>query len=201
MSKKNANSKIANPYAEALFQLGLSLYMKEDNPDVFYKLIFDIQDLLKVLSENPVLEEYLSNPIIASKDKKAILEKCFNGKLSSNTMNFLSLLIDKKRISSIELIGKKFLEKAYDFVCIKFVEVWSTIELTTKQQKALTNKINEMLGPVFTEPYVQSANIQLTLRIDNKILGGLVIKIGSKVIDLSLRGELQGLAKQLDIMI
>jgi F-type H+-transporting ATPase subunit delta len=201
MSKKNANSKIANPYAEALFQLGLSLYMKEDNPDVFYKLIFDIQDLLKVLSENPVLEEYLSNPIIASKDKKAILEKCFTGKLSSNTMNFLSLLIDKKRISSIELIGKKFLEKAYDFVCIKFVEVWSTIELTTKQQKALTNKINEMLGPVFTEPYVQSANIQLTLRIDNKILGGLVIKIGSKVIDLSLRGELQGLAKQLDIMI
>jgi F-type H+-transporting ATPase subunit delta len=201
MSKKNANSKIANPYAEALFQLGLSLYMKEDNPDVFYKLIFDIQDLLKVLSENPVLEEYLSNPIVASKDKKAILEKCFTGKLSSNTMNFLSLLIDKKRISSIELIGKKFLEKAYDFVCIKFVEVWSTIELTTKQQKALTNKINEMLGPVFTEPYVQSANIQLTLRIDNKILGGLVIKIGSKVIDLSLRGELQGLAKQLDIMI
>lgn len=200
MSKKNANSKIANPYAEALFQLGLSLYMKEDNPDV-YELIFDIQDLLKVLSENPVLEEYLSNPIIASKDKKAILEKCFTGKLSSNTMNFLSLLIDKKRISSIELIGKKFLEKAYDFVCIKFVEVWSTIELTTKQQKALTNKINEMLGPVFTEPYVQSANIQLTLRIDNKILGGLVIKIGSKVIDLSLRGELQGLAKQLDIMI
>ena len=201
MSKKNANSKIANPYAEALFQLGLSLYMKEDNPDVFYKLIFDIQDLLKVFSENPVLEEYLSNPIIASKDKKAVLEKCFTGKLSSNTMNFLSLLIDKKRISSIELIGKKFLEKAYDFVCIKFVEVWSTIELTTKQQKALTNKINEMLGPVFTEPYVQSANIQLTLRIDNKILGGLVIKIGSKVIDLSLRGELQGLAKQLDIMI
>jgi len=201
MSKKNANSKIANPYAEALFQLGLSLYMKEDNPDVFYKLIFDIQDLLKVLSENPVLEEYLSNSIIASKDKKAILEKCFTGKLSSNTMNFLSLLIDKKRISSIELIGKKFLEKAYDFVCIKFVEVWSTIELTTKQQKALTNKINEMLGPVFTEPYVQSANIQLTLRIDNKILGGLVIKIGSKVIDLSLRGELQGLAKQLDITI
>ena len=41
-------------------------------------------------------------------------------------MNFLNLLIDKKRIGYIESIGKKFLEKAYDFVCIKFVEVWST---------------------------------------------------------------------------
>ena len=65
----------------------------------------------------------------------------------------------------------------------------------------LINKINEMLGPVFTEPYVQSANIQLTLRIDKKILGGLVIKIGSKVIDLSLRGELQRLGKELDIVV
>ena len=116
-------------------------------------------------------------------------------------MNFLNLLVDKKRIGYIDSIGKKFLEKAYDFVCIKFVEVWSTIELTSKQQKALINKINNMLGPIFTEPHVQSANIQLTLRIDKKILGGLVIKIGSKVIDLSLRGELQRLGKELDVVI
>ena len=57
-----------------------------------------------------------------------------------------------------------------------------------------------MLEPIFIEPNVQSTSIQLTLRIDKKILGGLVIKIGSKVIDLSLRGELQNLGKDLDIV-
>lgn len=201
MTNKMSAIKIANPYAEAFFQLGLSLYIKDDNPDIFYKLIFDIQDILKILSETPELEAFLQNPINPAEVKKSVLEKALKNKISDNTLNFLNLLIDKKRIGYINSIGKKFLEKAYDFVCIKFVEVWSTVELTPKQQKALINKINEMLGPVFTEPYVQSANIQLTLRIDKKILGGLVIKIGSKVIDLSLRGELQQLGKELDIVI
>jgi F-type H+-transporting ATPase subunit delta len=201
MTNKMSAIKIANPYAEAFFQLGLSLYIKDDNPDIFYKLIFDIQDLLKLLSETPELESFLQNPLHSPESKKVVLEKALKNKISPNTMNFLNLLIDKKRIGYIESIGKKFLEKAYDFVCIKFVEVWSVIELTPKQQKALINKINDMLGPVFTEPYIQAANIQLTLRIDKKILGGLVIKIGSKVIDLSLRGELQRLGKELEITV
>lgn len=196
-----SSMKIANPYAEAFFQLGLSLYLKEDNPDLFYKLVFEIQDLLKLISEAPDLKEFLQNPLNSTKAKKLVLEKSFSQELSPHTMNFLNLLVDKKRIGLIESIGKRFLEKAYDFVCIKFVEVWSTVELSSKQQKALINKINSMLGPVFTDPYVQSANIQLSLKIDKKILGGLVIKIGSKVIDLSLHGELRRLGKELDVII
>ena len=58
-----------------------------------------------------------------------------------------------------------------------------------------------MLKSVFTEPNVKSTIIQLTLRLDKKILGGLVIKIGSKVLDLSLRGELQNLGKELNIVL
>lgn len=199
MTNKMTATKVANPYAEAFFQLGFSLYIKDDNPDIFYKLIFDIQDLLKLLSETPELESFLQNPLNSPEAKKTLLSKTLSTTISPTTLNFLNLLIDKKRIGYIKSIGKRFLEKAYDFVCIKFVEVWSTVELTPAQQQALITKINEMLGPVFTEPYIQSSNIQLTLRIDKKILGGLVIKIGSKVIDLSLRGELQRLGKELDL--
>ena len=200
MTNKMSSSKIAKPYAEAFFQLGLSLYINEDNPDLFYKLVFDIQDLLKLLSEVPNLKDFLMNPLNSAQAKKQVLEKCFSQQISSNTMNFLNLLVDKKRISFIESIGEKFLEKAYDFLCIKFVEVRSTMKLTSTQEKVLIEKINSMLGPIFTEPYVQFANIRLSLIIDETILGGLVIKIGSKVIDLSLQGELQRLRKELDIL-
>ena len=200
MTNKMSSSKIAKPYAEAFFQLGLSLYINEDNPDLFYKLVFDMQDLLKLLSEVPDLKDFLMNPLNSAQAKKQVLEKCFSQQLSSNTMNFLNLLVDKKRISFIESIGEKFLEKAYDFLCIKFVEVRSTMKLTSTQEKVLIEKINSMLGPIFTEPYVQFANIRLSLIIDETILGGLVIKIGSKVIDLSLQGELQRLRKELDIL-
>jgi F-type H+-transporting ATPase subunit delta len=201
MTNKMSAIKVAEPYAEAFFQLGLNLYIKDDNPDIFYKLIFDVQDLLKLLAETPELKSFLQNPLNSVEAKKLIIEKTLKNKISLNTLNFLNLLIDKKRIGYIDSIGKKFLEKAYDFVCIKFVEVSSTIELSSDQQQALIKKINNMLGPVFTEPYIQSTNIQLTLRIDKKILGGLIIKIGSKVIDLSLLGELQSLGKELDIVL
>lgn len=193
--------KIADPYADGFFQLGLSLYTKENNPDIFYKLIFDIQDFLELLFETPELDKFLKNPLNSGALKKDVLNKILKNKVSSYTLNFLNLLVDKKRISSIDFIGQKFLDKAYDFVCIKFVEVQSTIELTTKQQEILIDKVNNILGPIFTDPCIQSFNIQLTLILDKKILGGLVIKIGSKVIDLSLRNELQKLGKELNIII
>lgn len=201
MTNKLSSLKIADPYAEAFFQLGLDLYIKTNNPDIFYKLIFDIQDFLELLSQTPELDTFLKNPLNTTTLKKNILEKVLENKLSLYTINFLNLLIDKKRINSIESIGKRFLDKAYEFVCIKFVEVWSTIELNQKQQEVLIQKITSILGPSFTEPFVQSSNIQLTLIIDKKILGGLVIKIDSKVIDLSLRSELQRLSKELNVVI
>lgn len=201
MTNKLSSLKIADPYAEAFFQLALSLYIKNNAPDIFYKLIFDMQDFLELLSEIPELNTFFKNPLNSTTLKKNILFKIFENKFNINTINFLNLLIDKKRIHSIESIGKRFLDKAYEFVCIKFVEVWSTIELTKNQQDNLIQKINKIIGPIFVEPYIQYANIQLTLSIDKKILGGLVIKIGSKVIDLSLRSELQQLGKKLDIII
>lgn len=201
MSNKLSSIKIADPYAEAFFQLGLDLYIKTNNSDIFYKLIFDIQDFLELLVKTPELDNFLKNQLNSTIVKKNILNKVLEKKLSIHTINFLNLLIDKKRISCIDRIGKLFLDKAYEFVCIKFVEVWSTIELNQNQQEALIQNINRILGPSFTKPYLQPLNIQLTLMIDKKILGGLIIKIGSKVIDLSLRSELQRLSKELNIVV
>jgi F-type H+-transporting ATPase subunit delta len=201
MTNKLSSIKIADPYAEAFFQLSLSLYIKNNDPDLFYQLIFDIQDFLELLQETPELNDFLKNPLNSNVLKKNILNKVLENKFNLQTINFLNLLVDKKRIDTIEDIGKRFLEKAYEFVCIKFVEVWSTIELNQKQQENLIQRINMVLGPIFTKPSIQFYKIQLTLMLDKNLLGGLVIKMGSKVIDLSLRNELQQLGKKLDITI
>jgi F-type H+-transporting ATPase subunit delta len=195
MINKLESAKIADPYSEALFKLALGLHVTQNNPDIFYKLIFDIQDFLELFYETPELQKFLRNPLNSTTLKKNILNKILKNKISSYTLNFLNLLIDKKRIDNIEKISQKFLEKTYDFVCIKFVEIKSTIKLTQKQQETLILRVNKILGPVFTIPYVQYSNIQLTLIIDKTILGGLIIKIGSKTIDLSLQNELQRLGR------
>lgn len=196
-------SKIANPYSEALLQLGLNLYIKEEDADtqVFFQIIFDMENLLTILKLTPLLEKYLANPLVPNKDKKDVLEKCLTKKASSTTKNFLMLLVDKKRIGFIQAITQTFLNKAYDFVCLKFVEVSSASTLSKEQKIQLVEKLKNLLGPEFTTSKVYYSKINVTFRIDKEILGGFIIKVDSKIIDLSLRGELESLAKQMETTI
>ena len=192
-------SKIANPYSEALLQLGLDLYLlKEDKTDtqVFFQIIFDMEDLRAILKLTPTLEKYLANPLVADTDKKNVLKKCLTTEASSTTINFLMLLVDKKRIGFLEIITETFLNKAYDFVCVKFVKIYSASSLTQAQKNKLIKNLKILLGPEFKTYY---PNFNLTFIIDKKILGGFIIKVDSKIIDLSLRGQLEGLARQMEI--
>ena len=200
MANTMFGSKIANPYSEALLQLGLNLYLKEKNTDtqVFFQIIFDMENLLTLLKLTPVLEKYLSNPLIPDNDKKNVLEKCFTKKTSNTTKNFLMLLVDKKRIGFLQTIIQTFLNKAYNFVCLKFVEVYSAYPLNKEQKEQLVEKLKILLGPEFTTSKVYYSKINVTFRVDKEILGGFIIKVDSKIIDLSLRGELECLAKQLE---
>lgn len=200
MSNAIVGSKIANPYSEALLQLGLNLYLQEENDtQVFFQIIFDMENLLTLIKLTPVLEDYLANPLVPAKNKKNVLEKCLTQKVSSTTKNFLMLLVDKKRIGFIKPIIQIFLNKAYEFVCLKFVEVSSACVLTKEQKKQLVEKLKILLGPEFTTSTVYYPKITVVFNIDKDILGGFIIKVDSKIIDLSLRGELQALAKQMQI--
>nr|WRW10631.1 ATP synthase CF1, subunit delta [Ascoseira mirabilis] len=193
-------SKIANPYSEALLQLGLNLYLKDGNTNtqVFFQIIFDMENLLKILKLTPTLEKYLSNPLITNNDKKVLLKKCLSKKTSSTTTKFLMLLVDKKRIEFIQVITQTFLNKAYNFVCLKFIEVYSAIRLSENQKNQLVEKLKVLLGPEFITSKVYYSKMNITFRVDKEILGGFIIKIDSKIMDLSLRGELQALAKQME---
>nr|YP_011007071.1 ATP synthase CF1, subunit delta [Phaeostrophion irregulare]WAM64358.1 ATP synthase CF1, subunit delta [Phaeostrophion irregulare] len=200
MSKAILGSKVANPYSEALLQLGLNLYLKEENDtQVFFQIIFDIENLLTILKVTPILENYLSNPLVRDSDKKSVLEKCLTKNVSSTTRNFLMLLVEKKRIGFLKLIGQTFLNKAYSFVCLKFVDVYSAYPLTKGQKKQLLEKLKILLGPEFTTSTVYYSKINIIFHIDKELLGGFVIKVDSKIMDLSLRGELQSLAKKMEI--
>nr|YP_009505226.1 ATP synthase CF1, subunit delta [Endarachne binghamiae]AXC47181.1 ATP synthase CF1, subunit delta [Endarachne binghamiae] len=201
MANTMFGSKIANPYSEALLQLGLDLYLKEENADtqVFFQIIFDMENLLTLLKLTPTLEKYLANPLIKDKEKKNVLNKCLTPKTSPTIKNFLMLLVEKKRIGFLEIITQTFLNKAYNFVCLKFVEVYSASLLSKEQKTQLIEKLKILLGPEFTTSKVYYSKINVTFKIDKEILGGFIIKVDSKIIDLSIRGELEGLAKQMEV--
>nr|YP_009326993.1 ATP synthase CF1 delta subunit [Pleurocladia lacustris]ANS57567.1 ATP synthase CF1 delta subunit [Pleurocladia lacustris]ANS57711.1 ATP synthase CF1 delta subunit [Pleurocladia lacustris] len=202
MANMMFGSKIANPYSDALLQLGLDLYLKEKNADdteVIFRIIFDMENLLIILKITPILEKYLANPLITDNEKKNILNKCLPVKGSPTVKNFLMLLVDKKRIGFLQIITETFLNKAYSFVCLKFAEVYSASLLNKEQKLELIKKLKILLGPEFTTSKVYYSKINVTFKIDPELLGGFIIKVDSKIIDLSLRGEIEGLARQMEI--
>nr|YP_010032324.1 AtpD [Schizocladia ischiensis]QOW07531.1 AtpD [Schizocladia ischiensis] len=199
MTTRKYGSNIGRPYAEALYQLGLSFFIEKNNSTEFFKIVFDMQDLSTLLKTTPIVSEYLSNPLISNDNKKVILMQCLGKKASTNTKNFLKLLVDKKRISYIEGITQVFLEKIYNFVCIKFIDLWATYDVSEPQQQRLINKLILFLEPDFSKCHGKLPKVNLTVKIDKNLLGGFILVMDSQIIDLSLKGELQRLAKQLEV--
>lgn len=193
--------KIASPYASAFLELGIQSFMNNQDSDSFYKLLYDAQDLLNILVGSEDLQKFLKSPLTSADAKKAILKKCLNDGANPNTINFLNLLVDQKRVQYLDSILQKFLVKAYEFLCVKFVEVTSAIELTQDQETLIEEKVKTLVAPMIETKDNQGVKIRLTKTVDASIIGGLIIKIDSKVIDLSLRGEVKQLAKNLNVAI
>jgi len=172
------SAKLVDPYAEALLSLADS--------NAFVDIITeDVREILDLLGSTPDLKEYLANPMFTPKSKKELLEKTICGQLNLYTTKFLLVLVERKRIHLLEAIAEKYLELVYKLAEIKIVEVSSAVELSETQESDLRAKITKMSG---------AKQIKLNTKLDTTLLGGLLIKIGSQEIDLSLKGQLRDVA-------
>jgi len=183
MTNKQIASKISTPYASALLELAVS------TQTVDY-VTTDINDLLKIFKENKNLTDYLTNPLYSKESKKSILKKLIEPQLASqNTSYFIMLLIDRSRIDLFEVIAKKYLYLVYDLAKIQIAEVKSAFGLTPQQELEIIAQLKKQMG---------AKEIKLVTSIDKSLLGGFQIQIGSNIIDVSLKGQLNQLATQLE---
>jgi F-type H+-transporting ATPase subunit delta len=178
MSSKNV--KIAQPYAEAFLELF--------NKGSLENVISDLNSISSALSGSLELRTLLSNPLVNSQTKKNVIKSVFNDKIDSKTINFLSVLCDRGRISYLDAILDKALELAYKAASIETVKVTSAIAFTASQQDALISKLKKMTG---------AEQIRLDISINSNLIGGFVIQVGSKIIDTSIQGQLRELPSYL----
>lgn len=182
MSNQSFEEKIAVPYAEALVANAKSLNLLNQ-----YKN--ELSSILSILSESKDLNSFLLNPLTTGMAKKEVLKNLFENQVQSFIMNFLLVLVDRRRISFLKTIIKKYLEISYSLESITIVEISSAIDLDEKQQLNLTNKMKSLTG---------SNDIKLITHQDPSLIGGFIIKIGSKVIDASLVGKLKKISSYLN---
>lgn len=175
------NVKIVQPYAEALINIA-------NEEGSFDELIKDLLYIKMTLSDSNGLRKALANPVLSTKTKKEILESIFTDNVKDTLVKLLMVLCDCKRISYLFDVVQRALELAYKKASIEVVFVTSSVKLNVSQEEELTKKLQKMTG---------ATQIDLESVIDQTLLGGFIIQIGSKVIDSSIKGQLRRLALSL----
>ena len=101
----------------------------------------------------------------------------------------LSVLVKRDRINLLEAIITSYLNLVYSLASIKMIEVSTAFAFTNLQKNTLIKKLKELTN---------AREIRLVINIDSSLIGGFLIKTNSKVIDFTVKNQLQLLAKHLD---
>lgn len=171
---------VSKVYAEALFDVALEGGKLDQVEN-------DLQAVCQLFVENPDFLELYRAPNIALAERKQILDQTFSDKLVPELLNFLKLLLDKNRGFYILQVGEEFqlLVEAHKGIIKGTVHV--TCALSDDQIRKLEDKLSTSTGK----------RVMLTQKIDPEIIGGLVVYLGDKVIDNSLRKKLDDMKEDL----
>jgi F-type H+-transporting ATPase subunit delta len=174
-------AEILEPYAQAL----MSVARSHDLVDRFGD---DVNFILSLLKESEDLRQLLANPLVKPEVKKGVLRQLGSEQLHLYILNFLMLLIDRKRILFLEGICKQYQILLRQLRKTVLAEVTSAIELTDAQKDTVRQKVISM---------VNAEHVELETHIDLNLIGGVIIKVGSQIIDASLRGQLRRIGLRL----
>ncbi|MFW6256567.1 MAG: ATP synthase F1 subunit delta [Bacillota bacterium] len=173
-------NELASRYGRALFQLA----RQEDKFDVFWN---NLEEISRLVEENEDLQRVFFHQKILPEEKKRVVKKIFAGEVDTHILNFVFLLIDKRRVYFIQSIIDKFRELLNEDEQILEVEVTSAMELDESLKQKLKDKLNQLLD----------YNLILHDYCDPSLIGGLKLKINDYVIDGSLKNKLESLREKM----
>ncbi|HOX15559.1 MAG TPA: ATP synthase F1 subunit delta [Smithellaceae bacterium] len=170
-------SNISKRYARAFFEIA----GEEKKLEQYYN---ELSQFSSIVAENKDLGGFLANPIFDEEAKKKVLEKII-GKLSLSkmTINFLNLLIDKKRIDvlpDIETCYRQLMDETLQKVR---VTLKTAFPLSGEMQDYITSNLKKMTGQA----------VEVTVESDKSLLGGILIGVGDTLYDGSIKNQLNNM--------
>lgn len=175
-----SNNAVAQRYADALFQLGTA----QGNLEA---LDADLNGIAQILKDTADLGMLWDSPIVSTADKKAIVKQLFEGKIHAMTLNTLLLMFDNKRGASVLALQTAFRVRFDAYRKRMTVRVATALPLGEAETTDLKRELAK----------ATAREIEMETALDPELIGGIVVKIGDQVIDNSLRGRLEALARTL----
>ena len=176
-ASKQTSSIVSKRYANALIELA-------DDKKNLDKVEKDLSDLAGMIESSEELQFAIRSPLINEASmQKAVMAIADKAKLQDITKSFLGVLVQNGRIEELSNIIKAFnqiLDKRRGAIT---VDVEVAQDLTAKQKKDLQTALSKAIGK----------DVAVNAKVEPSILGGMIVTIGSQMIDDSVRRKLERL--------
>ena len=169
----------ARRYAEAAFELAV----RDESFDAWQS---GLGEAARILGSEDV-PAVVDNPAVALGDRLELVDRLIAKAVPEQVRNLARLLVQRGRIEILPAVAAEFKRLLDRRRGIVVAVVTSAAPLTGDETVALRDKLAEMTGDT----------VELTVRVDEALIGGLTVRIGDQLLDASVRGRLERLRTQL----
>ncbi len=172
---------VSKTYGDALFAVAL----EENRMDEIFEAVKVVAD---VLGQNEEFSKLMNHPKIIKEDKVKIVEETFSGRVPKEIVGIMTLLITKGRASEMLSVFDYFIDLVKEEKKIGKADVVTAIPLDDKQKAKVEAKLLET---------TQYEAFEMNYSVDTSIIGGMIIRIGDRVVDSSVKTKLTELTRKL----
>lgn len=172
---------VSKTYGEALFEIAVEEQKARE-------LMQEVQGILDILDANPEFDGLMKHPGISKQEKMQVVSEVFRGKTSQELSNFLEIVVSKERYGDIRAVFQYFIDRVKEVEKIGVAYVTTPMELGDSQKEKVQQRLLETSG---------YKTMEMHYSVDASLIGGMVIRIGDRVVDSSIRSKLDELTKQL----
>lgn len=172
---------ISKTYGDALFELAV----EKNKVDVLFG---EIGQLKEVLSENDEFGRLMNHPKIIKEEKIQVAKNVFEGRISDELLGFITIIISKDRYKDIDAILDYFIAEVKRYKGIGVATVTTAVPLKEEQCKKIEQKLLDT---------TQYTTMEMHYDLDKSLIGGMVVRIGDRVVDSSIKTKLNELQKEL----
>ncbi|HEV2961812.1 MAG TPA: ATP synthase F1 subunit delta [Candidatus Angelobacter sp.] len=152
------------------------------------KAVQDLNSIAELMNSSPELRNVLANPSVVHKQKLGLVNAVVSAIGGSKILqNFISVLVEQRRIGQINEIAEQFKQELDERLGIAEARISSIRELNSQEKQFLEKQIATLTGKVIRAAYSR----------DPGLLGGVLVRVGSTIYDGSVRGQLQRIRQQI----
>lgn len=172
---------VSATYGDALFELAV----EQDKVDVYFE---EAKAVLDVFKSNKELTGLLNHPKIVKEDKITVIENIFKDFVSKEMTGFFVTIVTKDRSGDIENILEYFIDVVKKYKKIGTAYITTPKELSDAMKAKVENKLLQTTG---------YKEFEMEYSVDESLIGGMVIRIGDRVVDSSIKNKLNLLSREL----